>query len=53
MRSELARAPKLGWREVELSGSDRTGRSGNSNAQYEKDKASGADEVLLEIIGDG
>ena len=37
------------------SGGDRTGRSGNSNAQYEKGKATGANEVrlaTLEIAGE-
>ena len=32
------------------SGGDGTGRSGNSNAQDEKGKATGADEVRLEMM---
>ena len=32
------------------SGGDRTGRSGNSNARDEKGKATGADEVRLEML---
>ena len=38
-------------REVEVgSGGDRTGRSGNSNAHYEKRKGDRADEVRLEMM---
>ena len=47
--SKLPRAPELGW-ERGGSGGDRTGRSGSSNAQDEKGKATGADEVRLEML---
>ena len=46
--SKLPRAPELG-QERGGSGGDRTGRSGNSNAQDDKGKATGADEVRLEM----
>ena len=45
----VASCLELGW-ERGGSGGDRTGRSGNSNAQDEKDKATGADEVRLEMM---
>ena len=47
--SKLPRAPEL---DCERCGSGRamTGRSGNSNAQDEKGKATGADEVRLEVM---
>ncbi len=47
----MPRAPELG-KERGGSGGDTTGRSGNSNAQYEKKKgkATGADEVRLEML---
>ena len=41
----MSRAPELGG-----SGGDRTGRSGNSNAQDEKGNATEADEVRLEML---
>ena len=47
MSSKLPRAPELGW---ERSGRDRIERSGNSNVQDEKGKATGADEVRLEMM---
>ena len=46
---KLPRAPELG-KERGRSGGDRTGRSGNSNAQDEKSTATGADEVRLEML---
>ena len=48
--SKLHRSPELGW-ERGGSGEDGTGRSGNSNAQDEKGKATGADEVRLTMMG--
>ena len=50
--SRLHRAPELS-QERGRSGGDRTGRSGNSNAQDEKGKATGEDEVRLDYVGDG
>ena len=47
--SELPCAPELGW-ERGGSGRYRTGRSGNSNAHDEQGKATGADEVRLEVV---
>ena len=45
----LHRAPELGS-ERGARGEDRTERSGISNAQAEKCKATGADEVRLEMV---
>ena len=47
--SKLPRAPELG-QERGGSGGDRKGRSGNSNAHYEKGKATEADEVRLDML---
>ena len=47
--SKLPRAPELDY-ESGGSGGDRTGRSGNSNVQYEKGKATEADEVRLDML---
>ena len=47
--SKLHRAPELS-QERGRSGGDRTGRSGNSNAQDEKGKATGEDEVRLDML---
>ena len=46
---KLPRPPELGW-ERGGSGRDMAGRIGNSNAQDEKGKATGADEVPLEVM---
>ena len=45
----VKRASDLGW-ERGGRGRDRTGRSGDSNAHDEKGKATGADEVRLEMM---
>ena len=42
---EVASSVRRGGR-----GGDRTGSSGNSNAQYDKGKTTGADEVRLETL---
>ena len=49
MSIKLSRAPELGQKRGG-SGGDWTGRSGNSIAQYEKVKATRADELRLEML---